>query len=278
MILLTGYTGFLGSRILEKLRNDNLDIILCGRKNSSNDKYIYMDLEHHIPSEEAFEGIKTVIHFAAILPDKLEHDYSEILKNELLFIENCYNSGVENFIFASSGAVYGANGRYIESDKLSLTSSYGEYKQVIENQICRLWLNTHLIFRYFFPYGKGQKLPRLFPSVIDKIKNGNEIYLKGDKGIMFNPIYVDDAIFITEKLIEKQCKGIYNIAGFEEVYLEDIILYISDILNINSNIKKISLQEKQLLIGSNTKSISMIGEFDFVNIRTAIDKMLDKYQ
>lgn len=275
MILLTGYTGFIGRKIYNHLQNENLEFMLCGRQNIYKNQFTYMDLYNFIPSINSFVGVESVIHFASILPNDIEKDYSEILKNELLFIENCYKSGVKRFIFASSGAIYGENGRFSELDKPNPQSNYGKYKLKIEKKICEYWPNDHLILRYFFPYGKEQNVPRLIPKIVENLKSDRDIYIRGEKGILFNPIYIDDVILFTKELIRGEYTGIFNISGYEEIYLEDLIIRIANKLNIEAKIIKLGSSEKQELIGHNKKINLIIKNLKHSNIEQSLSKIFD---
>ena len=45
-----------------------------------------------------------------------------------------------------------------------------------------------------FPYGPGQKKPRLIPRLINRIKNGEIVTLPEDGGPELSFIYIDDLV------------------------------------------------------------------------------------
>jgi nucleoside-diphosphate-sugar epimerase len=98
----------------------------------------------------------------------------------------------------------------------------------MERFIAQLWPSSHLILRYFFPFGPGQKKPRLIPSLIEKVIAHQEIALSGrDAGLVYNPVYIDDATEAASWLIDNGRKGIYNLAGQERISFKEAVFFIS---------------------------------------------------
>ena len=52
-----------------------------------------------------------------------------------------------------------------------------------------------VILRLFFPFGPGQKVPRLFPSLIGRIARGETIDINTSLGRpIINPVYIEDLV------------------------------------------------------------------------------------
>ena len=85
-----------------------------------------------------------------------------------------------------------------------------------------------IILRLFFVYGKMQRPIMLIPRLVANVKNSTSINLKGNNGILLNPIHVSDAV--TSFLAALALKGSYkiNVAGPEVVSLKQICEMIGE--------------------------------------------------
>jgi nucleoside-diphosphate-sugar epimerase len=234
-VCITGYSGFLGSGLLAggSCQTLNSDTILIGRKPSdSGQNWLYWDLLdpfRELGLRIAAEDRNLLLHYAAQLPQGHTPDYQLIEKNERLFLLNCAHCGITDIVYASSGAVYGfSTERLSERHPLKPEGPYAAYKLRMERFIAQLWPSSHLILRYFFPFGPGQKKPRLIPSLIEKINAYQEISLSGrDTGLIYNPIYIEDATEAASWLIDNKLRGIFNLAGQERISVKEAVFCIS---------------------------------------------------
>jgi UDP-glucose 4-epimerase len=119
-ILVTGGAGYIGSHIVrdlgekgfdpvvyDNLSTGNRENVLCGR-------FVLGDLSDTERLKETIQtyNIKSVIHFAASIV--VEESVSQPLKyyennsiNTFKLIKSCIETGIENFVFSSTAAVYG---------------------------------------------------------------------------------------------------------------------------------------------------------------------------
>jgi len=146
-ILITGGAGYIGSHVVNLLKNSNHELIIydnlsTGRLESVvSGKLIHGDLEdleklEGLISSEQFDAC---IHFAGsiIVPesvtDPLKYYYNNT-KNTLDLINLCVKFKVNNFIFSSTAAVYGMSedGICSEDSSLNPISPYGKTKLMSE--------------------------------------------------------------------------------------------------------------------------------------------------
>ncbi|CAG7656181.1 NAD-dependent epimerase/dehydratase family protein [Paenibacillus allorhizosphaerae] len=261
-IFFTGYSGFLGQDILKYLmlkQSINNKITLMGRNCiGTYNRWIHLDFMQELPSIPSMEGENILIHYSALLPNNNNQEYTLFMENEKRFLEKCYDSGITDIVYASTGGVYGFSLRSnCEESSVNPSEIYSKYKRDIEKLIINLWPNNHLILRYFFPFGEGQKRPRLFPNIINKILVNDEIEINGERsGLRFNPVYINDATEAVYRLIMAGNKGTYNIAGREEISLIELVEKLSNLLNRNPRIF-FSNQEDMALVGSIDKTLSV---------------------
>lgn len=258
-IYFTGYNGFLGEYLLKSLlRKYDISsrVILLGRKPSplSGNK-IYLDFMSRIPQLSRMPGDKLLIHFASLLPNSRTQDYALFQENELEFLKSCYQNGVTDIVYASTGGVYGGGNEFkTECSNTLPNDEYSKYKLNIERFIQHYWPENHLIFRYFFPFGPGQNSPRLFPGLLEKIMTNTTIEIQnGRNGLIYNPVYIEDATLAASTLINNGSKGIFNIAGRESLSLLDTIFEVSNLLGKNPHIIFLPGRDKKML--ASTKKI-----------------------
>ena len=214
MILVTGGAGFIGSHIVDKLIENNYDVIIldnltAGNKNNINPKaeFVNADIRDKDLDEKInFKDIEVVIHQAAQINVRysVENPVNDANINILGIInilEFMEKYDINKIIFASSGgAVYGEP-NYLPVDEnhpINPLSPYGLSKYVGEEYI-KLYNRLHgieyAILRYSNVYGERQD-PRgeagVISIFIDKmLKNQNPVIF-GDGNQTRDFVYVGD--------------------------------------------------------------------------------------
>jgi len=185
MIALTGYSGFVGERLLENLTTN--ECLLLGRKNlNSNHSFCEVDLEfvHKLDLLESLKPVNTLIHMAARV-----HVMNETTNNPLAefrtintqatveLAKQAAEAGVKRFIFLSSIKVNGErtvnNITFTEQDKRTPTDAYGISKAEAEQQLILLGKQTGMeivIIRSPLVYGEGVKAN--FASLMNLVNKG----------------------------------------------------------------------------------------------------------
>ncbi len=214
MILVTGGAGFIGSHIVDKLIENNYNVIILdnlttGNKNNINPKaeFVNADIRDKDLDEKInFKDIEVVIHQAAQINVRysVENPVNDANINILGIInilEFMEKYDINKIIFASSGgAVYGEP-NYLPVDEnhpINPLSPYGLSKYVGEEYI-KLYNRLHgieyAILRYSNVYGERQD-PRgeagVISIFIDKmLKNQNPVIF-GDGNQTRDFVYVGD--------------------------------------------------------------------------------------
>ena len=140
-ILITGATGFLGSRLVEKMSTINgLEILATGRtlktqniSNKSNLEFVLGNLEDTKFIDSLTSGIDTIIHTAALSsqmgnPKDFHRTNIEVTKN---LLKAAKAKRVKKFIFISSPSVYFRFKHQLdlkESDPKSIFGSSDDFK------------------------------------------------------------------------------------------------------------------------------------------------------
>jgi nucleoside-diphosphate-sugar epimerase len=185
MIALTGYSGFVGQKLLENLSTN--DCLLLGRKNlNSNYSFCEVDLErvHKLDLLESLKPVNTLIHMAARV-----HVMNETANNPLVefrtintqatlaLAKQAAEAGVKRFIFLSSIKVNGEktvhNLMFTGQDKRAPADAYGISKAEAEQQLIILGKQTGMeivIIRSPLVYGEGVKAN--FASLMKLVNKG----------------------------------------------------------------------------------------------------------
>tara|TARA_R110002051_G_scaffold241753_1_gene302177 strand:+ start:5150 stop:6016 length:867 start_codon:yes stop_codon:yes gene_type:complete len=181
-VVVTGGAGFIGSNLVDRLIDANLEVIILdnlstGKKENINPKaeFIQCDVSKDRP---LFEGVDTVFHLAAT-PQVQYSIENPTDNNNLHSLINMLNIskklGVKRFIFSSSSAVYG-NPKYTPIDEnhpLNPLSPYALHK-LIGEQYCKLYSDIYnldtVCLRYFNAYGDRMSNTGAYKSVISVFK------------------------------------------------------------------------------------------------------------
>ena len=256
--LVTGGTGFIGSKLINYFRRtDHPYIVLTRSKYFEDSNFVTLNNLDEIP-QEAFRNVDRVIHLAGISKDTKKLDFAtenQYLNANVNYTKNILNSsieeGVKSFIFISTSKV----------SKLDLNSSefkknlkkesldiYALSKKKAENLILILSKNKTIkinILRPSIVYGPGSK--GNLNLLINLIKIGLILKFKSLKNKK-SLVHVDDLIkaidFISLNGLDRE---IYNISG-GEYNIEEISKVIADIYNKKTIKLSISESTFSLLI------------------------------
>ena len=156
-VLVTGGTGFIGSHLVRKLIQNNVDVIVLSRKEPVNASD-YKSIKCDISDSKSLENIKDkisdvdyVIHLASLIPDTLTEDSIEanIQQNVMTAINLIKNlsSKTKSVIYSSTIDVYGIpNYNPIdENHPANPSTNYGISKLTAEKIMLNFLENCKLI-------------------------------------------------------------------------------------------------------------------------------------
>jgi len=235
-ILVTGGSGLIGRSLLARLLQ-HAEVVAVGRHRPevSGIQWIAHDL-----SEPALpvlpEGVSDVIYLAQSehfreFPEQARDIFEVNVANVQRMLDWARVSGVQRFILASSGGVYGyGENSFREDDVVGPGGPLGFY--LASKQCSELVAASYsecfavVILRFFFVFGPGQKQSMLIPRLIDSVKEGKPVALQGEEGIRLNPIFVEDAALAVFRALELTGSHIINVAGPEVMHMRDIANHI----------------------------------------------------
>lgn len=270
-ILITGSSGFIGSRLLDSLEGN--DVYTLDKSASDRDNHFNKDIREF----DRFSDFDRIYHLAALSDPRRcneEPDFSwsvnvEGTRNILSQMEKG-----QEIIFASSGHVYGT-GKDVElseEQELSPDNHYGLTKMICEELIHYYGANKGIdynILRLFNVFGKGQDRGFLIPDVIYKAKNRSKIKVEGGETII-SPVHVNDVVDIMKKPAKNEK---FNVAG-ENMKIKDIYADIADFFDAEV-IEECEAQSKPHLYGSSDK-VRQAFDVNFRSWKSGLNEVMEE--
>lgn len=256
-ILVTGATGFIGNKLLDKLLSNNFEVICVVREDSKhlsnllnkNVKIVYCNLNnyHNLPNLLNRNDIDTVYHFAwqGVSDKDLTNEHIQLnnVQSTLDLIDVCPKLGVKRFIGA--GSIHEIEGYYEMLEDKVITNLGYAYKS---SKLAAHWMGKALAgnkgIDFFWPiisntYGVGENSGRLVNTIIRNILNGESTSVSEGKQ-NYDFVYIDDIINAFYLIGEKGINGHnYFIGSGTPKPLKEYLHIIEDIANKKncSNIK-----------------------------------------
>lgn len=235
-ILVTGGCGYKGTRLVPKLlalghHVTVVDIAWFGNFLAEHPNLNVVIEDVRNADAIPLEGVDTIIHLASIANDpcgdlnpQLTWEVSALATMQLA--DNAVRAGVKQFIYASSGSVYGIKDEEHVTEDLSLNpiTEYNKTKMVAERVL--LSYNDKMVVQIVRPATVCGVSPRMRLDVsvnmltMQALTNGEITVFGGDQT---RPnIHIDDITDLYLYLLAKpELTGVYN-AGFENISIKDI--------------------------------------------------------
>ncbi len=214
-IIITGFSGFVGSHLTEKLLKEGHEVIgidrsikwenLIDPKNPKL-KIYHENLESNI--SDLFKGVDLVFHLAALTRPQwsIEHvsETNQVnVDGTIRVLEYCRDNKVKRIIFMSSSNLYGEQGKeaILETAKPNPMNPYALQK-LIGEQYCELFYKLYgleyNIIRPFNIYGPRMPISGYYTcavaTFINKLRNNLPLEMFGDGEQRRDFVYIDDVI------------------------------------------------------------------------------------
>lgn len=292
-VLITGGAGFIGSHIVEKLLENNYNVIIIDNlssgsieniPNSDTIKFYQLNIEKD-DLELVFqkETPDYVIHLAAqtSVNFSISHPYYDANMNvmaSIKLLELCKKYNIKKFITASSAAIYG-NPKYLPIDENHPTepmSQYGLSKLTMEKYI-KLSGIPYIIFRFSNAYGPRQKSSKESGVVAifnNAMKNNEPINIYGDGEQIRDFIYVEDIANICIKAINLNVENeIINFSTNKGVSLNQLFKVMKSLYNytLNANYLPERIGDIKNSILSNDKAYNLLKFTNYTKLEKGLE-------
>jgi UDP-glucose 4-epimerase len=235
-ILITGVHGLLGWNLVKQLCDKQCQVVGVVHNFISEDiSYITpveMDLSKDWDGDKLPKDIDVLIHLAQSsyfreFPENALNVFNVNIASTARLLDFAKEVGAKQFIYASSGGVYG-NGfqAFKEDEAIVLPGELGYYLgskacgEILVQSYASVFQVT--VIRPFFIYGRGQNRTMLIPRLMDSVASGKPISLQGCGGIRINPVHVEDACGAVVGAFGTTQSATYNIAGPDVLSIRQI--------------------------------------------------------
>tara|TARA_A100001011_G_scaffold400428_1_gene514899 strand:+ start:1291 stop:2304 length:1014 start_codon:yes stop_codon:yes gene_type:complete len=306
-ILITGGSGYVGSRLIYKLLDEtdyniiNYDISLFGDKHlPKNERFFYF--KEDITDSKKFEEViiknkvDTVLHLACISNDptyELNPELSKRINYDCFenLVKISKQCKVKKFIYASTCSVYGISDspNVTETNELKPITDYNKYKALCEPILLKYLDDSFngIIIRPATVCGFSEKMR--FDLTVNILTNYayNKGYIRVFGGKQSRPnCHIDDMCEIYKKLINENISRfngeIFN-AGTENLKIIEVAEKVKDVLSKKIDKKNIDIRvEESADIRSymiNSDKIKNILGFKFKKtVNDAIEDLCDAFE
>ncbi|WP_288550702.1 NAD(P)-dependent oxidoreductase [uncultured Brachyspira sp.] len=226
-IILVGATGYLGSKLLKNLLEDNNNNVLSLVRNPNNiNNYILIN------DPKLYEKINIfnpdMLIYTSCVYDNGINNYMDILKANFIFpLELMNKIKLKTFIYIGTSINKYTNQYSLSKNQLA---EYGKYYSIHNNiNFINILLETF--------YGKNEPQNRFLSTIINKLKNNEEINLTEGNQIR-DFIYIEDVINGINIIIKSNLKGYYDIplGSGEGISIKELLEYLKTALNSKSNL------------------------------------------
>jgi len=222
--LVTGSSGFLGSRIVKKLLEINEEVIaidiIDDFENSKICEFHKLDISNKESLINLFKKVEHVHHNAALVP--LTKSGKKFYQSNVIGTKNIVDLSLKNEIshisHMSSSAIFGKpkkNEDNVDYHTYNPTSTYGHSKYLAELEIINNFSKNkkkHQSFSVIRPrpvLGKGRL--GIFEILFDWVKVNKKIPIIGKGNNIFQFAHVDDLVEVSIETALRKKGGIFNI-------------------------------------------------------------------
>ena len=249
-IVITGSNGLLGQNLLSLLLKEKERYSVFGfsrgenRSGREDFEYVSMDITNKEYLQEKLLEIQPnfIINTAAMTHvDVCETNREECFDlnvNAVAYLTAICAEINAHLIHISTDFIFdGEKGNYTEDDLANPLSYYGETKLLSEKLLERSAINF-TILRTILVYGLVHKMSRsnIVLWVRESLEQGKEITIVNDQ--FRTPTHVEDLALACKLSMDKQAKGIFNIASSQLLSVYEIAQEIALTFNLDASLIK----------------------------------------
>jgi len=227
MILVTGGTGFVGSNLVRRLRNDDIAVRALvrdpGRGQALKDiaaDIVEGDVSNRESLEKAAHGCDRVVHLVGIIQETQNAKFQTVhVDGTRNVLEAAKNAGVRHILYQSAlGTRPGA------------VSAYHKTKWQAE-ELVRASNVPYTILRPSLIYGPGDQFTM---RLVEMIKHLPVLPVIGSGQSRIQPLYIDDAVSCIVKAItgDSFFNEMLEIGGPDQLTYEELVGAVADALGV----------------------------------------------
>jgi nucleoside-diphosphate-sugar epimerase len=246
-IFVLGGSGYIGSQIINKLKNYQLNSFLSidKRKNSNTKEHIQINLNSKKKIFKLLDNhrpniiINCATHSALAYQNNLQRSINEDLKSLVNIFDYLKKNSKCKLIYFSSSYVYSGLNKKIanENDKVNPKHNFGIAKVFFENLILKNHKNS-IILRLSSVFGEGKAFfPNTIYNFAKECLEDKKLTIWGSGNRKIQYIFIDDVAENTMKYFFSK-PGIYNLGGIEYISIKKVSKKIANFFKANIIFKK----------------------------------------
>lgn len=235
-ILITGSSGYIGSNFINLYKS---------RYRFQKFSLLAQNIE-----DICFDDIETVLHFAALVHQKVEFEYERYhevnVEYPLKLAKLAKENGVKQFVFMSSVSVYGEIvERVDEKSTCRAVTAYAKSKLQAERELLELSDDDFKVSIIRAPMVYGKDAPGNIDTLVKLVKNVRVIPLGGIQN-QRSFLYVENLCYLLHVVIRHEHSGLFLISDNEPISTTKLITLIAKNLDKQIYLIKIPLFENLL--------------------------------
>ena len=268
-VIVTGINGLIGQYITEPLKDLGFEVYGIGTKYIKTNKfnYIKIDINNISKLRKIFNQIEPqyLIHLAWDIEDLNSNNHFKLLSSSISMLDCFKECGGKKAVYIGTCFEYKYKRIPLkENDKLNPTTIYAKCKNYLR-EISELYCDKNNIdfcwARIFYTYGKNESNKRLFPQIINGLKNNQKVSINHSH-LKRDYIFAGDVAKAISLILNSKFNGIINICSGKSISLENIAITIAKKLNKLEllDLKKLETKEPDSIVGDNS---ILLNNFNF---------------
>lgn len=268
-VIVTGINGLIGQYIAEPLKDLGFEVYGIGTKYIKTNKfnYIKIDINNISKLRKIFNQIEPqyLIHLAWDIEDLNSNNHFKLLSSSISMLDCFKECGGKKAVFIGTCFEYKYKRIPLkENYKLNPTTIYAKCKNYLR-EISELYCDKNNIdfcwARIFYTYGKNENNKRLFPQIINGLKNNQKVSINHSH-LKRDYIFAGDVAKAISLVLNSKFNGIINICSGKSISLENIAITIAKKLNKLEllDLKKLETKEPDSIVGDNS---ILLNNFNF---------------
>ncbi|MGO9899582.1 MAG: NAD-dependent epimerase/dehydratase family protein [Solirubrobacteraceae bacterium] len=246
-VLVTGGSGFIGSHVVDKLRERGYEPVIYDLRRSPWHEPGTVDtvlgsITDREALEHALHSCEAVAHLAAVADVNDVHASPEDAervnaRGTVTVLEACRRAGVQRIIYASTIWVYSdCADETVDEDTLLPPPSHLYTSTKLAGELyCKAYQELYgidyTILRFGIPYGPRAREAAVIPAFVNKAFKGDPLTLAGDGLQSRRFVYVEDlADGVALALNEIATNRVYNLASDENVTIKQIAETVQELI------------------------------------------------
>ena len=288
-VIVTGINGLIGQYIAYPLKNLGFEVYGLGTKyiKTTEFNYIKTDINNANKLRKIFNKIEAqyLVHLAWDMNDLNSNNHFKFLASSINMLDYFKESGGKKIVSIGTCFEYKYKTSPLkESNKLTPDTIYAKCKNYLR-EISELYCYKNNIdfcwARIFYTYGKNENPKRLFPQIINGLKNNQRVSINHSQ-LKKDYMFAGDVAKAIALILNAEFSGIINICSGKAVSLKEFALTIAKNMNKENllELKELDTNEPKIVIGDNSKLIKEIKfeNFSDINDKEFIEKLISEYK